>query len=69
MKNNYTGASGTNRVSLYKMLSALRNTKIIQSKGQSYTVYQYYFLGNCILNSNTGKIETIKFTLMKDKNF
>jgi hypothetical protein len=70
MKNNYAVTSSSqNRVSLYKMLNALRNTKLVEYNGQSYTVYKYYFLGNCILNSNTGKIETIKFTLMKDYNF
>jgi hypothetical protein len=56
-------------VSLYKMLNALRNTKLVEYNGQKYTVYEYYFSGECILNSNTGKIETVKFTLIKDKYF
>ena len=67
-----------NAVSLYDMLSELRNTKIVPEndtiKAQAeldriYTVYQYYFKGEVIMNEYTGLVETVKFTILQDTNF
>lgn len=58
-----------NEISVYDMLDELRSTKVINQDSKSYTVYKYYFFGQIIFNDFTGKIETVKFTLVKDKNF
>lgn len=58
-----------NAVSVYDMLEELRDTKVISQDNKTYTVYKYYFIGENFINEETGLIETIKFTLVKDKNF
>jgi hypothetical protein len=59
----------SNKVSTYKLLSALRNSKVVTYDNKDYTVYQYYFEGKCIINEKTGLVETVKFTLLQDNNF
>jgi hypothetical protein len=58
-----------NKVSTYQMLSELRESKVIYYDNKAYTVYKYYFTGSIYMNEKTGLIETVKFTLMEDKNF
>ena len=66
---NATGFSTANPVSVYDMLKELRNTGIITMDNKVYTLYQYYFFGEVIENENTGLVETVKFTLVKDNKF
>ena len=61
--------NSSNEIKIYNMLDELRATKEITINGKTYTVYKYYFFGQTIISSVTGKIETVKFTLLKDKNF
>ena len=58
-----------NAISVYNMLEELRTTKVIDQENNSYTVYKYYFMGETFVNEESGLIETVKFTLVKDKNF
>ena len=59
----------SNEVNLYGMLDELRDTKVVWLNNKSYTVYKYYFFGRTFTNETTGKIETVYFSLVKDKNF
>lgn len=61
--------SNYNAISVYDMLDELRDTKAIIQDGKNYMVYKYYFFGEVFTNEVTGLIETVKFTLIKDKNF
>ena len=66
---NATGYSTANPVNVYDMLKELRNTDVITMDNKVYTLYQYYFFGEVIENGKTGLVETVKFTLTKDKKF
>lgn len=60
----------SNEIKIYDMLKEFRDTKIIpDDNGKMCTVYKYYFFGETIINDFTGLIETVKFTLIKDRNF
>ena len=61
--------STNNAVKVYDLLRDLRETKSIEDSLKKYTVYEYYFMGEVFTNETTGLIETVKFTLVKDKNF
>lgn len=58
-----------NTIKVYDMLEELRDTKIIEEQGKKYTVYKYYFSGDIGFNKITNLVETVKFTLIEDKNF
>ena len=58
-----------NTINVYDMLKKLRVDKIITLEGKPYLIYQYYFFGQTFTNEETGLIETVKFTLVKDNNF
>ncbi len=58
-----------NEVNLYDVLTQMRASKVIEYENRTYTVYKYYFTGSYELNEETGLIETVKFTLLKDCNF
>lgn len=58
-----------NAVSLYDVLAEMRESKVINYENRSYTIYRYYFTASYEVNQNTELIETVKFTLLEDKNF
>ena len=59
----------SNAINVYDMLKELRDTKIIDFDGKTYSLYKYYFLGEVFINETTGLVETVKFTLVKDSKF
>ena len=54
---------------MYDVLTEMRESKVIEYRNRSYTVYRYYFTASYELNQNTQLIETVKFKLLEDKNF
>lgn len=58
-------------ISLYDMIKELETNanKNFQYRGKNYTVYKYYFTSSYNYNTDTGKIDRIIFTLIKDINF
>ena len=58
-----------NTIKVYNMLEELRDTKVIDDKNKQYTIYKYYFFGEVIKNDFTELIDSVKFTLVEDKNF
>ena len=63
--------NSTYEIKLYDMINKLRENKIIydDSLNKKFTVYKYYFMCKTFINGDTGLIETIKFTLIKDNKF
>ena len=58
-----------NTIKVYNMLEELRDTKVISDKNKKYTVYKYYFFGEVFKNEYTDLIDSVRFTLVKDKKF
>ena len=58
-------------INMYDVIKELETNanKNFQYRGKNYTVYKYYFISNYNLNTNTGKIDRVTFTLVKDENF
>ena len=67
----------SNAVSVYDMLAELKDTKLVPAEAKlaqaemdrQYTVYKYYFKCDVYINEFTDLVETLKFTLIEDKNF
>lgn len=51
------------------LLEILNETKLVKYNNSNYTLYKYYFEGTYELNSSSGKIDSIKFTLVYDSGF
>ncbi|MBR2289638.1 MAG: hypothetical protein IJ867_03290 [Clostridia bacterium] len=64
-----SGFSSYKEINAYNLLTNLRETKAVINDGKDYMIYQYYFLGEVIKSKETELVETVKFTLVKDKNF
>ena len=58
-----------NTINVYDMLEELRDTKVISDKNKKYTVYKYYFFGEVFKNEYTDLVDSVRFTLVKDKKF
>ena len=58
-----------NTIKVYNMLEELRDTKVIDDKNKQYTIYKYYFFGEVFKNEYTDLVDSVRFTLVKDKNF
>ena len=63
------GDYSSRSINLYNVISELNQSKVISYQDKDYTVYKYYFFGECFTNEITGKIETVKFSLIQDENF
>ena len=69
---NDSSSGNYNAVKVYDILEELRDTKvsvIAEENNRPYTLYKYYFMGEVIFNEYTELVETVKFTLVQDKNF
>lgn len=51
------------------LLSVLNETKLVRVNNSNYTLYKYYFEGEYQISETTGKIDSVKFTLVYDDGF
>lgn len=51
------------------LLAALNETKLVKVNNSNYTLYKYYFEGEYQISETTGKIDSVKFTLVYDGGF
>lgn len=58
--------SGGNNVKVSDMLENLRETRLIESEGKTYSINKYYFFGQVFTSPVTNLVETVKFTLVRD---
>lgn len=56
-------------VSCYSLLKSLNETKLVRENSIAYTIYRYYFKANCEIEDTTGKINSVKFSLIEDTEF
>lgn len=59
----------SNETSCNTLLKALSETKLVTYNNSKYTLYRYYFKGEYSMNETNSKIDSLKFTLVYDRNF
>ena len=64
-KNNNIGTA----ISTNYFLENFNETKLLEYNNSSYSVYEYYFAGEYELNSSTGQIYLLEFTMITDENW
>ena len=68
--NNFSSSfSSYEETSCNELLRKLSESKLIMYNNSNYTLYKYYFEGEYEINSQTGLIDSLKFTLVYDSNF
>lgn len=64
-----SGFSTYTEIRCNDLLSALNETKLVRVNNSNYTLYKYYFEGEYQTSETTGKIDSVKFTLVYDAGF
>jgi len=57
------------KINMYTLMTQMRDTKKVKIDNERCTIYKYYFTGKININSETQKVDSVKFKLIVNDKF